>query len=81
VNYTGRLIDGTIFDRSQQGEPLTFGLDKIIRGWRESLQLMQEGAHWEVVIPPELAYGKHGSGPKIGSNQTLVFEIELVKIR
>jgi len=80
VNYSGRLIDGTIFDRSQQGEPLTFGLEKIIRGWRESLQLMQEGAHWEVVIPPELAYGKRGSGSKIGYNQTLIFEIELIEV-
>ncbi len=81
VNYTGRLIEGTIFDSSQQGEPLTFGLDKIIRGWREVLQLMREGAHWEVVLSPELAYGKRGSGPKIGPNQSLVFEIELIEVK
>lgn len=81
VYYTGRLIDGTIFDRSLKGEPLTLGLDKIIRGWREVLQLMEEGAQWEVILPPELAYGKRGSNPKIGPNQTLFFEIELLKVR
>ncbi len=81
VHYTGRLINGTIFDSSKKGEPLTFGLEKIIRGWREALQIMQEGANWEVVLPPELAYGKRGSGPKIGYNQTLIFEIELIEVR
>ena len=81
MHYTGRLIDGTIFDRSQQGEAITFQLGGVIRGWREALQLMREGAHWEVVLPPELAYGRWGSGEKIGSNQTLVFEIELLEVR
>ena len=81
VNYSGRLIDGSIFDSSKKGEPLEFSLDRVIKGWREVLQLMKEGAQWEVVIPPELAYGRLGSGQGIGSNETLVFEIELVKIR
>ena len=81
VHYTGRLIDGTTFDRSPQGEVLTFQLGGVIRGWREALQLMREGAHWEVVLPPELAYGRWGSGEKIGPYQTLVFEIELIEVR
>ena len=81
VHYTGRLIDGTIFDRSPQGEGITFELGRVIRGWREALQLMREGAHWEVVLPPELAYGRWGSGEEIGPNQTLVFEIELIEVR
>ena len=81
VHYTGRLIDGTIFDRSPQGESLTFQLGGVIRGWREALQLMREGAHWEVVLQPELAYGRWGSGEKIGPYQTLVFEIELIEVR
>ena len=81
VHYTGRLIDGTVFDRSPQGEAITFQLGGVIRGWREALQLMRKGAHWEVVLPPELAYGRRGSGEKIGPNQTLVFEIELIEVR
>ena len=81
VHYTGRLIDGTIFDRSPQGVGITFKLRGVIRGWREALQLMREGAHWEVVLPPGLAYGRRGSGEKIGPNQTLVFEIELIEVR
>ena len=80
VHYTGRLIDGTVFDSSRQREAITFQLGGVIRGWREALQLMRIGAHWEVVIPPELAYGGRGLGGKIGPNQTLVFEIELVEI-
>ena len=80
VHYTGRLIDGTIFDRSPQGEGTTFELGRIIRGWREALQFMREGAHWEVVLPPGLAYGRRGSGEKIGPSQTLVFEIELIEV-
>ena len=75
------MIDGTIFDRSPQGEGITFELGGVIRGWRETLQLMREGAHWEVVLPPELAYGRWGSGEEIGPNQTLVFEIELIEVR
>ena len=81
VNYSGRLIDGSIFDSSKKGGPLEFSLDRVIKGWREVLKLMGEGAQWEVVIPPELAYGRRGSGQEIGPNETLMFEIELVKIR
>jgi FKBP-type peptidyl-prolyl cis-trans isomerase len=81
VNYSGRLIDGSIFDSSKKGEHLEFSLDRVIKGWREVLKMMEEGAQWEVVIPPELAYGRRGSGQEIGPNETLVFEIELFKIR
>ena len=77
VHYTGRLINGTQFDGSGEGKPITFNLRGIIRGWREVLQLMPVGSRWEVVIPPELAYGKRGSGGNIGANETLIFEIEL----
>ena len=60
---------------------MELSLGRVIKGWREVLKLMKEGAQWEVVIPPELAYGKYGSGQKIGPNETLVFEIELIEIR
>ena len=81
VNYKGSLIDGTIFDSSKKGEPLNFALGKIIRGWQEALKLMKEGSKWEVILPPELAYGKRGLSPKIGPNQTLIFEIELLEVK
>jgi FKBP-type peptidyl-prolyl cis-trans isomerase FklB len=82
VHYQGALIDGTEFDSSyNRGEPATFALEGIIEGWREILQLMRAGAKWEVVIPPELAYGERGAGGAIGPNSTLVFEIELIEIK
>ena len=81
VNYSGSLIDGSIFDSSKKGEPLELSLGGVIKGWREVLKLMNEGSKWEVVIPPELAYGKYGFAPKIGPYETLVFEIELIEIR
>ncbi|MBO67760.1 MAG: hypothetical protein CL398_05550 [Acidiferrobacteraceae bacterium] len=84
VHYVGRLIDETVFDSSRQrNTPATFSLGSIILGWQEILQLMREGDLWEVVIPSELAYGTQGAGPssKIGPNETLVFEIELISIK
>tara|TARA_B100000029_G_scaffold256506_1_gene253234 strand:+ start:8453 stop:9148 length:696 start_codon:yes stop_codon:yes gene_type:complete len=82
VHYVGRLIDGSVFDSSRaRGNPATFSLDSIIKGWREVLQIMVEGDIWEVVIPPELAYGAQGAGASIGPNETLVFEIELIAIK
>ena len=82
VHYRGTLPDGTEFDSShKRGQPATFSLAGIIPGWREALQLMGEGALWEVVIPAELAYGKTGAGGLIGPNQTLLFEIELLEIK
>ncbi|GAB4351334.1 MAG: macrophage infectivity potentiator Mip [Immundisolibacter sp.] len=81
VNYRGTLPDGTEFDSSyKRGEPVSFQVNQIIPGWQEALTLMPEGSKWEVVLPPELAYGAEGAGRAIGPNQTLVFEIELLGI-
>lgn len=81
VNYLGTLVDGTVFDSSfERGEPATFPLNQVIPGWIEVLQLMSEGSKWEVVIPPDQAYGEQQAGPVIGPNSTLVFEIELLEI-
>ena len=82
VHYRGTLPDGQEFDSSyKRGPPATFSLGGVIAGWKEVLQLMSEGAKWEVVIPPELGYGSVGAGGLIGSNQTLVFEIELIEVK
>ena len=82
VHYRGTLPDGQEFDSSyKRGQPATFSLGSIIAGWKEVLQLMSEGAKWEVVIPPELGYGSVGAGGLIGSNQTLIFEIELIEVK
>lgn len=81
VHYEGRLIDGTLFDSSyQRGEPAEFPLDRVIRGWTEGLQLMQEGAQWMLYIPPELAYGATSPTPAIAPNSTLVFKVELLEV-
>ncbi|MDZ7761314.1 MAG: FKBP-type peptidyl-prolyl cis-trans isomerase [Desulfovermiculus sp.] len=81
VHYQGRLVDGTVFDSShKRKKPATFPLDQVIPGWTEILQLMPVGSTWEVVIPPELAYGKRTAGPVIGPNSTLIFELELLEI-
>ena len=79
VHYVGRLLDGTEFDSSlKRGVPAQFGVTQVIPGWTEALQLMREGAKWELFIPADLAYGPGGQGP-IGPNETLVFEVELLK--
>ena len=79
VHYAGRLLDGTEFDSSvKRGEPAQFGVTQVIAGWTEALQLMPEGSKWKLYIPAELAYGPGGTGP-IGPNQTLIFEVELLK--
>ncbi len=81
VHYTGKLLDGTVFDSSvQRGEPATFPLDKVIPGWTEGLQLMSEGSKYRLFIPSELAYGSKGSGDKILPNATLIFDVELIKV-
>ncbi len=81
VHYHGTLIDGTVFDSSvERGEPTTFGVTQVIKGWVEGLQLMTVGSKYKFYIPAELAYGMRGSGPKIGPMETLVFEVELLGI-
>ncbi len=82
VNYRGKLIDGTEFDSSyKRGEPATFGVSGVIKGWTEALQLMKPGAKWELYIPSALAYMERGSGAQIGPNSTLIFDVELVSVK
>jgi FKBP-type peptidyl-prolyl cis-trans isomerase FklB len=82
VNYRGTLIDGTEFDSSyKRGQPATFQVKGVIKGWTEALQLMKEGSKWQLFIPPDLAYGEKGAGRDIGPNATLIFEVELVSIK
>ncbi len=81
VHYTGKLIDGTVFDSSvERGEPATFGVTQVIPGWVEALQMMKEGAKWRLFIPSNLAYGPNGAGGVIGPNATLIFDVELIKV-
>lgn len=81
VHYTGKLIDGTVFDSSEErGEPATFGVTQVIPGWVEALQLMNAGSTWRLFIPSELAYGPQGAGGAIGPNQTLIFDVTLLKV-
>ena len=80
VHYTGRLIDGTVFDSSvERGEPATFAVGQVIPGWVEGLQLMSEGSAYRLFIPSELAYGEHGTGP-IQPNSTLIFDVQLLMV-
>ena len=82
VNYRGNLIDGTEFDSSyERGKPAAFQVKKVIKGWREALQLMKEGAKWELFIPPELAYGKRGRPNTIAPNSALIYEVELIAVK
>ncbi|MDE6121563.1 MAG: FKBP-type peptidyl-prolyl cis-trans isomerase [Muribaculaceae bacterium] len=81
VHYTGKLIDGTVFDSSvERGEPATFGVTQVIPGWVEALQMMKAGAKWRLFIPSALAYGPNGAGGVIGPNQTLIFDVELLEV-
>lgn len=81
VHYTGKLIDGTVFDSSvDRGVPATFGVTQVIPGWVEALQLMKAGSKWRLFIPSDLAYGPRGAGGLIGPNQTLIFDVELLKV-
>lgn len=80
-HYTGKLLDGTVFDSSvERGEPATFPVKGVIKGWTEALQLMPVGSKWKLYVPAELAYGERGAGQKIGPNETLIFEVELLSI-
>ena len=81
-NYRGTLIDGKEFDSSyKRGQPATFPVAGVIKGWTEALQLMPVGSKWQLFVPSELAYGERGSGPDIGPNATLIFEVELLSIQ
>ncbi len=81
IHYKGTLLDGTQFDSSyDRGQPAVFGVSGVIAGFSEGLMLMSEGAHYRFYIPSELAYGANGSGPTIGPNATLIFEVELLEV-
>ena len=80
-HYEGTLIDGTVFDSSiKRGEPAVFGVNQVIKGWVEALQLMQEGAKWRLYIPYNMAYGEHGAGEMIPPYSALIFDVELIKV-
>ena len=82
VNYRGTLVDGTEFDNSyKRGEPATFPVNGVIKGWTEALQLMPAGSKWILYIPPTLGYGQHGAGSVIPPNATLIFEVELLEVK
>jgi FKBP-type peptidyl-prolyl cis-trans isomerase len=81
VNYEGRHLDGKVFDSSyQRNKPIDFRLNQVIKGWTEGLQLMREGAKYQLYIPSKLAYGTRGAGRSIGPAETLIFDVELLKV-
>lgn len=81
VNFQARLMNGTVFDDTyKRGEPATFPVEGLIKGWQEALQLMKEGDKWELTVPPELAFGAQGAGNTIEPNSAVVFDLELVKV-
>ena len=81
-HYKGTLINGTEFDSSyKRGQPATFPVNGVIRGWQEALPLMTVGSKWQLFIPSDLAYGPRGAGGDIGPNETLIFEVELLGIK
>ena len=82
VNYRGTLINGTEFDSSyKRGQPATFPLNGVIKGWTEGLQLMKAGSKYQLFVPPNLAYGDRAVGPDISANSTLIFDVELIGVK
>lgn len=82
VNYRGTLIDGKEFDSSySRGQPATFPVSGVIKGWQDILPMMPVGSKWQIFVPSDLAYAERGAGPEIGPNSTLIFEIELLEIK
>lgn len=80
-HYEGTLLDGTVFDSSyKRNQPAQFGVNQVIKGWVEALQLMGEGAKWRLFIPSDLAYGAQGAGAQIPPHATLIFDVELIKV-
>jgi len=81
VHYKGRLLNGTVFDDTfTKDKPAEFFMERLIPGWKEALQMMKEGSRWELYLKPELAYGEKGYGAAIGPYETVIFEIELIKV-
>lgn len=81
THYHGTLTDGTVFDSSvERGEPLSFGLGQVIKGWQDGLALMTEGAKWRLYVPYDMAYGARAAGPTIKPYSALIFDVELIKI-
>ncbi|MDQ6655303.1 MAG: FKBP-type peptidyl-prolyl cis-trans isomerase [Verrucomicrobiota bacterium] len=82
TNYRGTLINGTEFDSSyKRGEPASFPVNRVIKGWTEALQMMKPGSKYQLFVPASLAYGERGAGGEIGPNQTLIFEVELLNVK
>lgn len=82
VHYRGSLSSGLEFDSSfARGQPVQFKVKDVIKGWQEALPLMRQGDHWQLFVPPELAYGERGQPPRIGPNEALVFEIKLIEVK
>jgi FKBP-type peptidyl-prolyl cis-trans isomerase FklB len=82
VHYEGKLVNGKIFDSSiKRGEPVSFPVSGVIKGWTEALQRMKVGDKWMLFIPPGLAYGERGAGGDIGPNELLIFEVELLDVK
>jgi len=81
VDYEGKVISGEVFDSSyKRGKPVSFAVTDVIPGWKEALTLMKAGSTWEIVVPPNLAYGERGLGGPIGPNETLLFKIKLISV-